>query len=166
MVARPPSWGGRGARPRRRTHRGSRQFALRLSDAAGRDHPAARGAYGHAQSDCRHQHVADPAQGRLLVADALVVLRNAIEHTLFAEVEYRDGRLDEKAAKVVEMPAAQTYDAFDAWVKGRARNGPPSLQRGSELIKRIEGLQPFQRTLDPHDHPLALLASHTNHSKH
>lgn len=107
-----------------------------------------------------------PRKVALLVADALVVLRNTIEHTLFAEVEYRDGRLDEKAAKVVEMPAAQTYEAFDAWVKGRARNGPPSLQRGSELIKRIEGLQPFQRTLDPHDHPLALLASHTNHSKH
>lgn len=67
-----------------------------------------------------------PRKVVLLVADALVVLRNATEHTLFAEVEYRDGRLDEMAAKVVEMPAAQTYDAFDAWVKGRARNGPPS----------------------------------------
>ncbi|OZF26210.1 hypothetical protein [Rhodococcus sp. 14-2483-1-2] len=69
----------------------------------------------------------------LLVADALVVLRNAIEHTLFAEVEYRDGTLDEKAAKVVEMPAAQTYDAFSTWLKSRAKNGPPSLQRGSEF---------------------------------
>ncbi|WP_197517298.1 hypothetical protein [Microbacterium karelineae] len=107
-----------------------------------------------------------PRKVVLLVADALVVLRNAIEHTLFAEVEYRDGTLDEKAAKVVEMPAAQTYDAFDAWVKGRAKNGPPALQRGSELIKRIEGLQPFQRTVGSHDHPMALLALHTNHSKH
>lgn len=107
-----------------------------------------------------------PRKVVLLVADALVVLRNAIEHTLFAEVEYRDGTLDEKAAKVVEMPAAQTYDAFDAWLKGRAKNGPPSLQRGSELIKRIERLQPFHRTVSSHDHPMALLASHTNHSKH
>ncbi|MCD1284909.1 MULTISPECIES: hypothetical protein [unclassified Brevibacterium] len=107
-----------------------------------------------------------PRKVVLLVADALVVLRNAIEHTLFAEVEYRDGTLDEKAAKVVEMPAAQTYDAFDAWMKGRAKNGPPSLQRGSELIKRIEGLQPFHRTVGSHDHPMALLALHTNHSKH
>lgn len=107
-----------------------------------------------------------PRKVVLLVADALVVLRNAIEHTLFAEVEYRDGTLDEKEAKVVEMPAAQTYDAFDAWVKGRAKNGPPSLQRGSELIKRIEGLQPFHRTVGLHEHPMALLALHTNHSKH
>ncbi|GEM_PF-754604 len=107
-----------------------------------------------------------PRKVVLLVADALVVLRNAIEHTLFAEVEYRDGTLDKKGAKVVEMPAAQTYDAFDAWVKGRARNGPPSLQRGSELIKRIERLQPFHRTVSSHDHPMALLTLHTNHSKH
>lgn len=107
-----------------------------------------------------------PRKVALLVADALVVLRNAIEHTLFAEVEYRDGTLDEKAARAVEMPAAQTYDAFDAWLKGRVRNGPSSMQRGSELIKRIERLQPFQRTVSSHDHPMALLTSHTNHSKH
>ena len=102
-----------------------------------------------------------PRKVVLLVADALVVLRNAIEHTLFAEVEYRDGALDEKSAKVIEMPAAQTYDAFGAWVKGRARNGPPSMQRGSELIKRVERLQPFHRTGSPHDHPMALLTLHT-----
>ncbi|WP_218829799.1 hypothetical protein [Rhodococcus sp. 05-2254-1] len=107
-----------------------------------------------------------PRKVVLLVADALVVLRNAIEHTLFAEVEYRDGALNEKAAKVVEMPAAQTYVAFDTWLKGRVKNGPPSLQRGSELIKRIERLQPFQRTMSSHDHPMALLTLHTNHSKH
>ncbi|WP_324701297.1 hypothetical protein [Micrococcus sp. HOU01] len=107
-----------------------------------------------------------PRKVPLLVADALVALRNAIEHALFAEIEYRDGPLDEKAAKTVEMPAAQTYQAFEEWVKGRVRNGPPSLQRGSDLLQRIENLQPFHRYKGPQDHPMALLALHTNHSKH
>ncbi|WP_217808568.1 hypothetical protein [Rhodococcus sp. 1168] len=71
-----------------------------------------------------------PRKVVLLVADALVVLRNAIEHTLFAEVEYRDGTLDEKAANVVEMPAAQTYDAFDAWLKGRTKKRAPLYATG------------------------------------
>jgi hypothetical protein len=52
-----------------------------------------------------------------------------------------------------------------AWVKGRARNGPASLQAGSELVKRIEGLQPFNRRV-AEDHPLARLVSHTNNAKH
>lgn len=107
-----------------------------------------------------------PRKVPLLVADALVALRNAIEHTLFAEIEFCDGELDEKAAKVVEMPASRTYDDFQKWVKRRAKNGPPSLQRGSEVLRRIEGLQPFHRLRDPENHPLALLALHTNHSKH
>ncbi|MEV4488339.1 hypothetical protein AB0J61_11095 [Micrococcus luteus] len=107
-----------------------------------------------------------PRKVPLLVADAMVALRNAIEHTLFAEIEHRDGALDEKAAKVVEMPAAQTYEAFEAWVKGRVKNGPPSLRQGSDLLKRIDGLQPLHRTKDPQNHPMALLALHTNHSKH
>jgi len=107
-----------------------------------------------------------PRKVPLLVADALVVLRNAIEHTLFAEIEHRDGVLNEPTAKIVEMPAALTYEKFEAWLKGRLRNGPPSLQRGNDLLRRIEGLQPFHRTRDPQNHPLALLALHTNHSKH
>lgn len=107
-----------------------------------------------------------PRKVPLLVADALVALRNAIEHTLFTEIEFRDGELDEKAAKVVEMPASRTYDDFQNWVKSRAKNGSPSLQRGSEVLRRIEGLQPFHRLRDPENHPLALLALHTNHSKH
>ncbi len=107
-----------------------------------------------------------PRKVPLLVADALVALRNAIEHTLFAEVEHRDGVLGERAAKLVEMPSAKTYEDFQKWVKGRAKNGPPSLQQGSDLLRRIDGLQPFHRTKDPQNHPLALLALHTNHSKH
>ncbi|MEE6296636.1 hypothetical protein [Georgenia wangjunii] len=107
-----------------------------------------------------------PRKVPLLVADALVALRNALEHTLFAEIEHRDGTLNEKAAKLVEMPAARTYADFEAWVNKRAKNGPPLLRRGSELLRRIEILQPFHRTKHPQDHPLALLALHTNHSKH
>lgn len=107
-----------------------------------------------------------PRKVPLLVADALVSLRNAIEHTIFGEIEFLDGTLDQKAARLVEMPAAETFDNFERWIKSREKNGPPSLRRGSELLRRIDALQPYQRTRDPQDHPMALLASHTNHSKH
>lgn len=107
-----------------------------------------------------------PRKVPLLVADALVTLRNALEHTLFAEIEHRDGKLEDRSAQRVEMPAARTYDDFQQWVKGRGRSAPASLQRGSELLRRIDGLQPFHRAKDPQDHPMALLAAHTNHSKH
>lgn len=107
-----------------------------------------------------------PRKVPLLVADALVSLRNAIEHTIFGEIEFLDGTLDQKAARLVEMPAADTFDNFERWIKSREKNGPPSLRRGSEMLRRIDALQPYQRTNDPHDHPMALLASHTNHSKH
>lgn len=107
-----------------------------------------------------------PRKVPLLVADALVSLRNAIEHTIFGEIEHLDGVLDEKVARLVEMPAAVSFDDFQRWINNRQKNGPPSLLRGSELLRRIERLQPYQRTKDPKDHPMALLASHTNHSKH
>ena len=45
------------------------------------------------------------------------------------------------------------------------RNGPASLYPGSDLLKRIEGLQPFHRK-DAENHPLARLVLHTNHAKH
>lgn len=107
-----------------------------------------------------------PRKVPLLVADALVSLRNAIEHTIFGEIEHLDGVLDEKTARLIEMPAATSFDDFQEWIKRRRKNGPPSLRRGSELLRRIDGLQPYQRTKDPQNHPMALLASHTNHSKH
>ena len=102
----------------------------------------------------------------LLVADALVALRAAIEHTIFAEVEFQDGSLDDKAARSVEMPAAMSWEAFEQWKKKRRRNGPPSLQGGTELVRRISALQPFHRNQNPHLHPLARLVAHTNHAKH
>ncbi|MDP0399785.1 hypothetical protein [Tsukamurella strandjordii] len=107
-----------------------------------------------------------PRKIPLLVADALVALRAAIEHTIFTEVEHLDGALDEKAAKVVEMPAFTTSENFEGWMKGRKKNGSPSLQDGSEIVRRIEALQPFHSQPDPELHPLARLVSHTNHAKH
>ncbi|RFS81392.1 hypothetical protein D0T12_32715 [Actinomadura spongiicola] len=108
-----------------------------------------------------------PRKIPLLVADALVALRAALEHVLFTEVEFLDGSpLDETAAKLVDMPASDTYEKFQEWQKKRAKKGPPSLRAGSELVRRIEGLQPFHRRSDPRMHPLARLALHTNHTKH
>ncbi|RKN51229.1 hypothetical protein D7223_00460 [Micromonospora endolithica] len=108
-----------------------------------------------------------PRKVPLLVADALVALRAALEHTLFAEVEFLDGApLDEKAARLVEIPASDTYEKFEEWTKKQLRNRPPSLRAGSELVRRIDRLQPFHRQSDPQTHPLARLVLHTNHAKH
>lgn len=113
------------------------------------------------------EKVAPIPQVPLLVADALVAFRAALEHTLFAEVEFLDGApLDEKAAKLVEMPASDTHEKFAEWKKKRARNGPPSLRAGGELARRIEALQPFHRHAQAELHPLARLVLHTNHAKH
>lgn len=108
-----------------------------------------------------------PRKVPLLVADALVAFRAALEHTLFAEVEFLEGApLDEKAAKLVEMPASDTYEKFAEWTKKRARNGPLSLRAGGELSRRVEALQPFHRHIQADLHPLARLVLHTNHAKH
>ncbi|MBD2759891.1 hypothetical protein IEE94_10255 [Yimella sp. cx-573] len=108
-----------------------------------------------------------PLKLPLLVADALVALRAALEHVLFAEVEYRDGTpLGSRAARLVEMPAAYTYENFEEWLRKRAGYGPPSLKAGSELVTRIKDLQPYQLNKDPQRHPLARLVGHTNHAKH
>lgn len=108
-----------------------------------------------------------PRKIPLLVADALVALRAALEHALFAEVEFMEGvPLQEKAAKLVDVPAAETFDAFVEWTKRKIKNGPASLQAGTEIVRRLEELQPFQRTKDPAHHPLARLVLHTNHAKH
>lgn len=111
-------------------------------------------------------HVAPiPRKVPLLVADVLLALRAVLEHALFAEVDCRSGKLDEKAARAVEMPAARNAEDFEFWVNGRLKNGPASLHPGSDLVKRIEALQPFNRR-DAENHPLARLVLHTNHAKH
>jgi hypothetical protein len=98
-------------------------------------------------------------------ADALTTLRAAIEHTLYAEVEDRLGRsLVGAERQAVEMPACTTAEDFSAWLKNRGRSKlVPFADR--ELVKRIEDLQPFQMR-DPDDHPMRVLAEHTNFSKH
>jgi hypothetical protein len=106
-----------------------------------------------------------PRKVPMLVADALVALRSALEHALFAEVEFRDGTQNEKAARVVEIPAFRKAEDFESWAKGRLKHGPSSLHPGSDLVNRIEGLQPFNRK-DAENHPLARLVLHTNHAKH
>ncbi|PRA83314.1 hypothetical protein [Microbacterium sp. MYb66] len=108
-----------------------------------------------------------PRRVPLLVADALVTLRAAIEHTLFTEVEFVCGSpLDERAARSIEMPASRTYEEFADWVRGRARRTPTAMAQGSEILRRVEGLQPYHRNIRPDLHPLARLALHTNHAKH
>lgn len=108
-----------------------------------------------------------PRKVPLLVADAFVSLRGAIEHVLFAEVEFLNGGpLDEGLAHKIEMPAKQTFEAFDAWAQNRPRRLPASFRTGGELLRRISGLQPFQKNHRPETHPLARLVSYTNHAKH
>src|SRR5690606_9699687 len=70
-----------------------------------------------------------PRKVPLLVADALVALRAALEHTVFAEVEFLEGApLDEKTARLVEMPASDTWEKFEEWKRKQLRSRPPSLQ--------------------------------------
>lgn len=100
------------------------------------------------------------------VADALTQLRNALEHTVFAEVEHELGRplsLTERGR--IEMPACDTAEDFHGWLKGRRRHELAPLHARAILTSRIETLQPFHRR-NPQEHPLRILADHTNHAKH
>ncbi len=108
-----------------------------------------------------------PPKVPLLAADAFNDLRAAIEHAIFIEAEMAaGGALDESAARLVEMPAARTFDSFSEWNRKQARKGPTALHDGAELNRRIYGLQPLHRYSDPAAHPLARLVAYTNHSKH
>ncbi|MBM6588425.1 hypothetical protein [Brevibacterium sp. RIT 803] len=103
----------------------------------------------------------------LLVADALVTLRAAIEYTLFTEVGFlSERRLDDKQERNIGMPAYNTYAEYARWLKKRPKNTPDVIANGSELLRRVEGLQPFHRAVRPDLHPLALLTLYTNHAKH
>lgn len=77
-----------------------------------------------------------PAVPRL-AADALTQLRAAIEHTLFAEVEYQIRRkLDTGEARRIEMPASTSSDGFSDWLRQRRRPDLPPLIDGSPLVAR------------------------------
>ncbi len=104
----------------------------------------------------------------LIVADVLTTLRAAIEHTLFAEVEHAVGAISMSPvqARTVEMPAAETAETFDKWVRDRHKRAPAPLLLGSPLISRIRSLQPYHLRGKPSGHPMKVLAEHSNIAKH
>lgn len=123
-----------------------------------------------ADGDLAHITVAGvavlPSAVARFAADALTQLRAAIEHTVFAEVEYQLGRgLTEDEARRIEMPACLTEDDFKNWLAGRRRPELGPLRTGSVLAGRIRDLQPYHRR-DIDQHPLRVLAEHTNLAKH
>lgn len=99
-------------------------------------------------------------------ADALTQLRAVLEHTLFAEVENQLGRsLTGQEERLIEMPVYDEPTKFAKWLTDKRRPTVTPLREGAELAQRIAELQPYQVT-DFQDHPLRLLAAHTNLAKH
>lgn len=108
-----------------------------------------------------------PRKIPLLTAEIFGTLRNALEHTLFTEIEYLNATaLTEPLARQIAMPISLTYINFQNWRKKRAREIPFIFESSSEIVRRIASLQPYQRISSPQEHPLALLASYTNSAKH
>ncbi|GAA3810781.1 hypothetical protein [Cellulomonas soli] len=107
-----------------------------------------------------------PAVSRY-TADALTQLRAAVEHVLYAEVEHTLGRdLTDREEKVVETPAFTDADNLTRWFNDSRRKTIGPLQDGTRLAKRVRELQPYNLRKTPDQHPLRLLAEHTNHAKH
>lgn len=107
-----------------------------------------------------------PVGAGLAFADAVNVLRNALEHVLYAEVQFAtDGALDERSAKAIEVPHAITAKAFSDWLTHRDRKRIVALRDGAPLVGRLRQLQPYRDT-DPSASPLEVLAAHSNASKH
>ncbi|MDD2818119.1 MAG: hypothetical protein PHN51_04915 [Candidatus Nanopelagicales bacterium] len=101
-----------------------------------------------------------------LAADALNQLRAALEHTVFAEVEFRLGRtLNKREARSIEMPAFTKPDAFLQWMTPVRTTLLRTPNDGASLTRRIEALQPFHRQ-DFDCHLLRVLTEHTNSAKH
>lgn len=106
-----------------------------------------------------------PAAPRL-AADVLTQLRATIEHAVYAEVEVALGReLTSEEERRIEMPTTTTSDAFAEWLSRSKRKDLPPLREGSDLVKRMRSLQPYHRK-DADQHPLRVLAEHTNLAKH
>jgi hypothetical protein len=107
-----------------------------------------------------------PAAVARYAADALTQLRAAIEHAIYAEVEAQLGReLTRDDGRQIEMPACTTEKDLEDWLKKRARRELAPLRDGAPLVTRIRDLQPYHRR-DFDQHPLRILAEHTNHAKH
>lgn len=99
-------------------------------------------------------------------ADALTQMRAALEHTLFAEVEYQLKRsLTDREERSIEMPVYDEREKFTTWLRDKRRASVAPLHEGSELSARIAELQPYEQN-DYQQHPLRLLAEHTNLAKH
>jgi hypothetical protein len=108
-----------------------------------------------------------PAAVPRLVGDAFNQLRSAIEHTVYAEVERQQGRrLTNEEGGRVEMPASRSASSFARWKVDRKRPELIAFDPDSEFVKRIAVLQPFMHSGDIDRHPLRVLVSHTNWSKH
>ncbi|GAA1309720.1 hypothetical protein [Saccharothrix xinjiangensis] len=107
-----------------------------------------------------------PAAAARYAADAMTQLRAVIEHTIFAEIEYVLGRaLSDDEARAIEMPAAISEAKFSEWLRHRRRRDLPPLHDGQPMVRRLRQLQPYQRT-DVDNHPMRVLAEHTNLAKH
>jgi hypothetical protein len=82
------------------------------------------------------------------------------------EVEAQLGReLTREEGRQIEMPACTTEKDLEVWLKKRARRELAPLRDGTPLVTRIRDLQPYHRR-DFDQHPLRILAEHTNHAKH
>lgn len=107
-----------------------------------------------------------PAAAPRMFADALNQTRNMLEHAFFAEVSHRAGRdLTEKELKALEVPASKSPELFEQWCNHPHRRSLELFGYGSELRRRLERIQPYQRT-DSDAHPLRVLVEHTNYAKH
>jgi len=107
-----------------------------------------------------------PAAVPRYAADVLTQPQAAVEHTLYAEVEAQLGRdLTAEEGRSVQMPALSAPEDFDKWLRDRKRPQLPPMRAGSELVNHMRALQPYQRR-DSDNHPLRLLAEHTNLAKH
>jgi hypothetical protein len=99
-------------------------------------------------------------------ADALNQLRSALEHVLYAEIEFRLGRaLTAQEAISIEMPAQTSSDGFLKWLQRPSRASLRPLRAGEDLCERLRDLQPYHRQ-QPDEHPLRRLVTHTNWAKH
>ena len=107
-----------------------------------------------------------PTAAARYAADALTQLRAAIEHSMYAEVEHQLARpLTAREARSIEMPACASEADFSTWLRHGSRKGLAPLREGAPLVQRMRDLQPYHRR-DHDNHPLRVLAEHTNLAKH
>ena len=98
-----------------------------------------------------------------LAADAFNQMRSALEHCLYAEVENDLGRtLTAAESKAISIPVAKDEASLLKWFTEGQRKNLQMLGESGVLGDRIAKLQAY----DDVNHPLWLLAEHTNLAKH